>query len=75
MDINLNCIRCDELLSAHVAGVRCCCGCRNGAAHTGGLEAPTLRPIGNLKDLLAGNGSQCDAGVFESGTTAPPGEC
>lgn len=37
-------------------------------------EAPLVIPMGNLKDLLAGNGSQCDAG-FSTGNTLPVGNC
>ena len=37
-------------------------------------ERPRLTPLGNLHDLLAGNGSQCDVDG-NSGTEVPAGSC
>jgi hypothetical protein len=37
-------------------------------------EAPQLTPIGNLNDLLAGGGSNCDDEI-QTGTIEPKGAC
>ena len=46
----------------------------NGHAVVESYEPPRLKPVGNLRDLLAGGGSKCDVGN-QIGQGGPDGTC